>query len=164
MQPLQVDIGSAIQTIQAILAPAVMLTAVALLLLSLNSRHTALVSRIRSLDDEARVLRRKNRLPQSDKVRLSNLKEQQGLLLPRVRYIRNGILCLSLSAIFFVLTSFWIGLGYFTIPVRVSQIMIHLTFITGMFLVLCGVIYLALEMYFSYRTILVEVEEQPLGT
>jgi len=79
----------------------------------------------------------------------------------RIKYITNGILCLSLSAIFIVLTSFWTGLGYFAIPLGVSQIMIHLTFITGMFLVLYGVVYLALEMYFSYRIILVEVKEQP---
>ena len=157
---MQSDIGTAIQTIQAILAPAVMLTAVALLLLSMNSRHSSLVNRIRLLDHEARSLRKKVELPESDKVRLDNIKEQQSLLLPRIKYIRNGILCLSISAIFFVLTSFWIGLGYFAISVEGTQFMIHLTFITGMFLVLCGVLYLAIEIYLSYRIILVEVGEQ----
>jgi len=154
------DIESAIQTIQAILAPAVMLTAVALLLLSLNSRHSSLVNRIRLLDHEARLLKKKRRLLDLDKVRLGNIKEQQGLLLPRIKYIRNGILCLSFAAIFFVLTSFWIGLVYFAISTNVTQTMIHLTFIAGMFLVLSGIVYLAVEMYFSYRIILVEVKEQ----
>lgn len=154
------DIESAIQTIQAILAPAVMLTAVALLLLSLNSRHSSLVNRIRLLDHEARLLKNKRRLLDLDKVRLGNIKEQQGLLLPRIKYIRNGILCLSFAAIFFVLTSFWIGLGYFAIFINVTQTMIHLTFIAGMFLVLSGIVYLAVEMYLSYRIILVEVKEQ----
>jgi hypothetical protein len=127
----------------------------------MNSRHSAFVNRIRLLDEETRTLKKKRRLLEMDKVRLGNIKEQQGLLPSRIKYITNGILCLSLSAIFIVLTSFWTGLGYFAIPLGVSQIMIHLTFITGMFLVLCGVVYLALEMYFSYRIILVEVKEQP---
>jgi hypothetical protein len=154
------DVESAIQTIQALLAPAVMLTAVALLLLSFNSRHSSLVNRIRLLDHEARLLRKKRRLLDIDEARLANIKEQQNLLLPRIKYVRNGILCLSFAAIFFVLTSFWIGLGYFAIPVAVTQTMIHLTFIAGMFLVLSSIVYLAIEIYLSYRIILVEVKEQ----
>jgi hypothetical protein len=143
---LESDLGGAIQAIQAILAPAVMLTAVALLLLSMNSRHSTLVNRIRLLDDEARTLKKKRRLLEVDSLRLSNIEKQQQLLLPRIKYIRNGILSLSLSAIFFVLTSFWIALGYFPVPTGMSQIMIHVTFLSGMFLVLCGVLYLAVEM------------------
>lgn len=46
----------AIQAIQAILAPAVMITGVALLLLTFNARHSSLVNRIRLLDDEEREL------------------------------------------------------------------------------------------------------------
>jgi hypothetical protein len=38
--------------------------------------------------------------------------------------------------------------------------MIHLTFIAGMFLVLCGVLCLALEVYVSYRVIEIEVKEK----
>ena len=157
---MQSDIGFAIQTIQAILAPAVMLTAVALLLLSMNSRHSSLVNRIRLLDEEARSLKKKRKVLRIDEKRLKNIREQQALLLPRIRYIRNGIFSLSLSAIFFVLTSFWIALGYFPVTFGMTQIMIHATFVTGMFLVLCGVLYLAVEMYHSYKIILVEVKGQ----
>lgn len=157
---MQTDIGSAIQAIQGILAPAVMLTAVALLLLTLNSRHSSLVNRIRLLNEEARMLNSKRRLSEADKSRLGNVKEQQRLLLPRIKYVRNGIFSLSLAATFFVLTSFWIALGYFPITTSMTQVMIHASFVTGMFLVLCGVLYLAVEMYHSYKIILVEVNEE----
>jgi len=137
-----------------------MLTAVALLLLSMNSRHSSLVNRIRLLDEEARTIRKRRRHLDVDKQRLANIKEQQALLLPRIKYIRNGIFSLSLSAIFFVLTSFWIALGYFPVTIGMTQVMIHVTFVTGMFFVLCGVLYLAIEMYHSFKIILVEVKEQ----
>lgn len=155
---LEAEVESAIQAIQAILAPAVMLTTVALLLLTMNTRHSSLVNRIRLLDDEARQLRRNHSQVDQDKQRLGNIEEQQSLLLPRIRHIRNAILSLSLSAIFFVLTSFWIALGYFPVEAVDTQAMIHITFLAGMSLVLCGVLFLAIEIYQSYNIILVEVK------
>ena len=106
------------------------------------------------------MLNSKRRLSEADKSRLGNVKEQQRLLLPRIKYVRNGIFSLSLAATFFVLTSFWIALGYFPITTSMTQVMIHASFVTGMFLVLCGVLYLAVEMYHSYKIILVEVNEE----
>ena len=65
-----------------------------------------------------------------------------------------------LAVIFFILTSLLIGLGYFSFSFTLSQLMIDATFIAGMFLALCGVAYLALELYVSYRVILVELKEK----
>jgi hypothetical protein len=154
-------IFDAIQTIQAILAPAVMITGVALLLLTLNARHSSLVNRIRLLNDEERQLRRKaEKLDELDNARLTSIQNQIDQLLPRLRYVRNGMLCHLLAAIFFVLTSFSIGLSYFPGSSALTQAMINSTFAIGMLLVLVGVAFLAVEIYVSYGVILIETKEE----
>ena len=150
----------AIQAIQAILAPAVMITGVALLLLTFNARHSSLVNRIRLLDDEEReLLRRRPKLDKIETLRLKSIKNQLDLLLSRLLYVRNGMLCLLLAATFFVLTSFSIGLAYFSASIGLTQTMINFTFIPGMLLVLIGVLFLAIEVHISYRVIEIEVME-----
>ncbi|MDE3075708.1 MAG: DUF2721 domain-containing protein [Chloroflexota bacterium] len=146
-----------IQTIQAIMAPAVMITGVALLLLTLNARHSSLVNRIRLLDDENRHLRRTNELDELEGQRLKSIANQIGQLRFRLLYVRNGMLCHLLAVIFFVFTSFAIGLGYLGLPAGPIQGSISATFIVGMLLVLVGVAYLALEVYVSYRIIGIEI-------
>lgn len=141
-----------------------MITGVALLLLTLNARHSSLVNRIRLLNDEERELRRKGgKLDELDNARLRSIQNQIDQLLPRLRYVRNGMLCHLLAAIFFVLTSFSIGLGYFSVSSAITQAMINATFIIGMLLVLVGVTFLALEIYVSYRVILIETREEKRG-
>ncbi|OFX15657.1 hypothetical protein A3K71_01620 [archaeon RBG_16_50_20] len=150
----------AIQAIQAILAPAVMITGVALLLLTFNARHSSLVNRIRLLDDEEReLLRRRPKLDKMETLRLKSIKNQLDLLLSRLLYVRNGMLCLLFAATFFVLTSFSIGLAYFSASIGLTQTMINFTFIPGMLLVLIGVLFLAIEVHISYRVIEIEVME-----
>jgi len=155
------NILEAIQAIQAILAPAVMITGIALLLLTLNARHSSLVNRIRLLNDEEReLLKKRGKLSKLDDTRLKSIRNQIELLLPRLLYIRNGMLCHLLAALFFVLTSFSIGLGYFSVSTFITQTIINVTFVAGMFLVLLGVAFLAVEILVSYRVIVVEVSEQ----
>ena len=154
----------AIQAIQAILAPAVMITGVALLLLTFNARHSSLVNRIRLLDDEEReLLRRRPKLDKIETLRLKSIKNQLDLLLSRLLYVRNGMLCLLFAATFFVLTSFSIGLAYFSASIGLTQTMINFTFIPGMLLVLIGVLFLAIEVHISYRVIEIEVMENKQG-
>ncbi len=137
-----------------------MITGVALLLLTFNARHSSLVNRIRLLDHEEReLLKRTEKLDDGERLRLTSIKNQLNLLLKRLLYVRNGMLCLFLAAIFFVLTSFSIGLAYFPISAGLTQAMINLTFIPGMILVLIGVLFLAVEVYVSYRVIEIEVKE-----
>ena len=154
----------AIQAIQAILAPAVMITGVALLLLTFNARHSSLVNRIRLLDDEEReLLRRRPKLDKMETLRLKSIKNQLDLLLSRLLYVRNGMLCLLFAATFFVLTSFSIGLAYFSASIGLTQTMINFTFVPGMLLVLIGVLFLAIEVHISYRVIEIEVMENKQG-
>lgn len=137
-----------------------MITGVALLLLTFNTRHGSLVNRIRLLDDEVReLLRKRPKLDEMENLRRKSIKNQLDLLLSRLLYVRNGMLCLLLASIFFVLTSFSIGLAYFSVSAGLTQTMINFTFIPGMLLVLVGVVFLAVEVYISYRVIEIEVRE-----
>lgn len=152
------EVAATIQAIQGILAPAVMITGVALLLLTLNARHSVLVNRIRLLDDEKRIIDKKlGKRDETEKLRLTSIADQLNLLLPRLKYVRNGMLCHMFAVMFFVVTSFSIGLGYFSVSTSFTSLLTTVTFMGGMFLVLCGVAYLSLELFMSYRVIEVEV-------
>ncbi len=157
------EVANAIGTIQDILAPAVMITGVALLLLTFNARHSVLVNRIRLLDDEKRQINRRlassGGLENHEEARLNSIGNQLNLLLPRLAYVRNGMLCHMIAVLFFVVTSLLIGLGHLPTLSQPTQTAISITFTLGMFLVLIGVAFLALEIFVSYRVILVEVTE-----
>jgi len=135
-----------------------------LLLLTFNARHSALVNRIRLLNDEKRLLSKKlassKKLYKTGEARLKSIKNQLNLLLPRLAYVRNGMLCHLLAVLFFVLTSFSIGLARFSTTTGLTQTAINTTFTLGMLLVLLGVVFLALEIFVSYKVILVEVTEE----
>ena len=92
---------------------------------------------------------------------MKSIKNQLNLLLLRLAYVRNGMLCHLLAVLFFVLTSFLIGLGLLPTPSELTEIAISITFTLGMFLVLVGVAFLALEIFVSYKVIVVEVTEAP---
>ena len=159
------EVASAIGTIQDILAPAVMITGVALLLLTFTSRHSVLVNRIRLLDDEKRQITRRlvssENLDKTEEIRLKSIRNQLNLLLPRLAYVRNGMLCHLIAVLCFVLTSLLIGLGHLPTATGPTQTAISIAFTLGMFLVLVGVAFLALEVFVSYRVIVVEVTEEP---
>jgi hypothetical protein len=142
-----------------------MITGVALLLLTFNARHSVLVNRIRLLGDEKRQIDRKlqssENLDKTEQIRLESIKEQLDLLLLRLVYVRNGMLSHLLAVMFFVLTSFLIGLGLLLTPSEPTQIAIAITFTLGMFLVLVGVAFLAWEVFVSYKVIVVEATEEP---
>lgn len=160
------EVSTAIGTIQDILAPAVMITGVALLLLTFNARHSVLVNRIRLLENEKRQIVRKldnsENPDKTEEIRLKSIKNQLNLLLPRLAYVRNGMLCHLVAVLFFVITSFLIGLGHLPTPSEPTQTAISITFTLGMFLVLAGVAFQALEVFVSYKVIVVEVTEETL--
>ncbi|HIK27439.1 MAG: DUF2721 domain-containing protein [Oscillatoriaceae bacterium SKW80] len=150
------------QVIQAILAPAVMISFNGLFFLGLNARQTSVFSRIRSLNDEKRkILREINNKQISapcDALRCLNIETQLSSLLQRGWYIRNCIICCSLSVGVFVLTSLAIGMLFY-LEIKASKLPLYL-FIIGMLLVLCEVIFLCLDELISYSVILLEAKEK----
>lgn len=151
------------EAIQAILAPAVMISSSALFFLGLSNRYVALLTRIRLLNAEKRELNRKFReigkLEATDNNRLFHINNQVNALLQATWYVRNAIMCLVVAVICFVLTSFSIGVNFFVSTSLMQGIPIYL-FLGGMFLVLSGVVCMALDIFISSRVILVEVKDE----
>jgi len=154
---------TAIQAIQAILAPAIGISAVGLLLLSLGSRYSTIINRIRLLNDERRKLSRllseKGELSYLDNVRFMSITKQREELLIRSRYIRNAILSMQSAVGLFVLSSVIIAVNLF-ITTDFLQALPLLVFIIGMCSVFAGVVFYAMEVYRSFKIILLEVKAE----
>ncbi|MEQ9668275.1 DUF2721 domain-containing protein [Coleofasciculus sp. G2-EDA-02] len=151
------------QVIQAILAPAVMISSSGLFFLGLNARQSSLLNRIRLLNNERRIIAKElmhqGQFDSGEDIRFLSLEHQLNNLLRRAWYVRNSTLCDTLAVVFFVLTSFAIALHFFMGITFLAQLPIFL-FITGMFLVLVGVICLAIDEVIAYSVILLEVQDK----
>jgi len=154
---------TAIQAIQAILAPAVGISAVGLLLLGLSNRYSAIINRIRLLNEEKRKFSRqlgeKGELAYTDNVRYMSILKQTQELLIRSRYVRNAILSHQVAIGLFVLTSVAIALNMFvsTTTLQVTPLII---FVAGMLGVFAGILFAAIEVYRSFKIILLEVKAE----
>ena len=92
------------------LAPAFMVNAAALLLLSLHNKFSTLSARIRALNAERRGLRQK---PETTEEREANLSRQIQRLVKRLKYVRRAILFHYTGIALCLLTSFLIVLNTF---------------------------------------------------
>jgi len=157
----------AVEAIQAILAPAIMVSACGLLLLGLLNRYTMIMSRIRALSEERRHLVRATTPPAEavplEVARLASVMRQLEDLLDRVRLLRNAVMCQVVAVGCFVLTSLLLGLrvagpGWLKLshPVPV--------FVIGMAVLFAGVVFEGTDVVRAYRTIRLEVGELTQGT
>jgi hypothetical protein len=154
---------TAVQAIQALLAPAVGISAVGLLLLGLNNRYSIIINRIRLLNEERRrylrILSEKDSLEYADNTRFMSISNQSKELLVRSRLVRNAILSMQMSIALFVLTSVAVGAGLF-IPTDFVRGIPLVVFIVGMVSVLLGILFAAREVHRSYRILLLEVKAE----
>jgi hypothetical protein len=154
---------SALEAIQAMLAPAVGISAVGLLLLSLSSRYSTIINRIRLLNDEkrryVRLLEERTELSYAESVRHMSVVNQSRELLVRSRYVRNAILAMQAAIGFFVVTSIAIGLNLFITSSLLARVPL-LIFVLGMIAVLVGIVHAAVEVRRSYRIVLLEVKAE----
>jgi len=155
---------TAIQAIQAILAPALGISAVGLLLLGLLNRYSNIISRIRLLNEEKRKLTRtlaekESDVAFTDNFRYLSVRKQTGELLLRSSLIRNSILWLQASAGLFVLASLAIGLNLFVSNDFLEGLAL-IIFMTGMVGVFIGIVYAAIEVYRSFKIVLIEVKAE----
>jgi hypothetical protein len=152
--------GFAVQAIQAILAPAIMVSACGLRLLGLLNRYTVIMSRIRALNEERRRLMRSTTPPaeaqREEITRLARVIRQLDDLVDRVRLLRNAVMSQVVAVGCFVLSSLLIGLrvagpGWLTLvhPLPV--------FVTGMAVLFAGVVFEGTDVLRAYRTIRLEV-------
>ncbi len=154
---------TAIQGIQAVLAPALGISAVGLLLLALNNRYSAIVNRIRLLNDEKRrfhkLLADNVQLNYTENARYQSIRNQMEGLLMRSRLIRNAIIWLQLAIGLFVLTSVAIGMSLFVAAAALASSTLVI-FVCGMVCVLVGIVFAAIEIARSFRIVLIEVNAE----
>jgi len=150
------NINQAVQFISGLLAPTIMISSCGLILLGLQNKYSNIIDRIRDLNEEKRRLEMMDSLDRFQERRMRSLAAQMDRLLVRARLDRNGILSLYLAILFFVLTSLAIAPAYFgyfgLIPLSIAF------FVTGIGLVLTGIVYVALEVSNSYKVVKYEVE------
>jgi hypothetical protein len=150
-----------VMTIQAILAPALGISATGLLLLSLFNRYSSMVNRIRLLNAEKRkyldIVLEKDELPYTENIRLMSIVNQIKNLLFRSKLSRNAILSIQTAITLFVLTSVLIGINVFLASTFAETFALML-FLTGMIFVLVGIIFSAWEIQNSYKITELEVK------
>ena len=151
---------TAIGAIQAILAPALGISAVGLLLLGLLNRYSNMITRIRLLNDEKRKLIKMfagTKEPEyADNVRFASIKKQTDELLLRSKLVRNAILSMESAIGMFVLASIAIGLNLF-VTSELNRVVALALFMGGMIGVFVGVVFTGAEIHRSFKIVLIEV-------
>lgn len=149
-----------IELIQYMLAPAVMISACGLLLLGINNKYSLVVNRIRLLNEERRKITKKagnEKFEVEDNVRLESITRQLDRLVFRVKLVRNAVLAYTTAIGFFILTSFFIGIEFFTKAVDLD-VLILIGFLFGMIAVFAGILYALFETRKGYEIVRFEVE------
>lgn len=147
------------QTIQAILTPALMISACGLLLLGLNNRYAIVISRIRLLNDEKR---RKLADPEGidreyvDALRFESVLQQIPSLLMRANYLRRSLMFLWSGVICYLLSSILLGFGLF-FGVNAASVAVWV-FMFGLLSAIAGVVFALLDITLAYRVLKLEVE------
>lgn len=151
---------TAVQVIEAVLAPGIMISACGLLLLGMNNKYSLVVSRIRLLGEERRkfsIKASKEEFLYQEEVRLKSISIQIEKLKYRVKLVRNAVFSYSLAVALFVITSMQIGLS-FIIKSSGSEPLIIVSFSLGMLFVLIGICYAAVETIKGYEIINYEIK------
>lgn len=147
------------QTIQAILTPALMISACGLLLLGLNNRYAVVVSRIRLLNDEKR---RKLADPEAidreyvDALRFESLLQQIPALMVRANYLRRSLMFLWVGVSAYLLSSIMLGSGLF-LGLNAASAAVWV-FMLGLLSAIVGVAFALLDITLAYRVLKLEVE------
>jgi putative Mn2+ efflux pump MntP len=148
---------SVIQIIQLILAPAVMINACGLLLLATSSKYSSVLNRIRLLNEEKRkLLKKAGEKNFEEDLRLESLARQIERLMVRAKLVRNSVMCYTAAIALFIITSLLIGLGFLIYRFE-SETVITIAFLSGMVVVLLGVVYSFLDARRGYEIVRFDV-------
>ena len=157
---MQTEIGlTVVQAIQLMLAPAVMINGCGLLLLSISNKFSSVVNRVRLLNEERRKLfarASEQNFGAQENQRLESIARQLDRLLRRAWMVRNSLLCYSIAVALFVLTSLLIGFDYFLIAIGLKSVIIA-SFMAGLVIFFCGVIFAALDTLKGYEIVKYDV-------
>lgn len=152
---------SGIEAIQAMMAPALGISATALLLLNMHNRYSSIINRIRILTEERRryYIKVSNNEESGtyEKFRYSSISSQITMLTIRCKELRNAILFMMGSILLFVISSLLIGVNMFFSSV-VFRMFPLVFFSVGMIMVMVGIIYSAKDVINSYKVTEIEVK------
>ena len=148
------DVTKIVQSIQYVLAPAVMVSSAALLLLGYQNKFSNLASRFRALNHERRLLSQKISRDPLEETRLQNLIEQIDQLMQRANHVKNAIVLAYFSIISFTGASFLIFLNVYAF-FRIYHV-IFVIFFLGLLALLNSAILMTRESWLSYRIIALE--------
>lgn len=155
------SIISGITAIQAILAPALGISATALIMLSISNRYSLTINRIRLLNEERRRFTAKSAeksdLAYTEKIRFSNVQNQLDKLLIQCRELRNAVVLMQIAIMLFVLSSLAIALNLIISSGFLKDLPL-LFFSIGMISVLAGIIFSAIDVIKSFRVATIEVK------
>jgi len=149
---------SASSLIQIMLAPGLMISACGLLLLGMNNKYSLVVSRIRLLNEERRNYMFEDQQDQGLKIRHKSIDVQINKLRYRMGLIRNAVFSYSVAVAFFILASLMIGFNRVAEHGSIDWLVIA-TFLAGMFFVLVGILFAAIEVWKGYRIVMIEIQD-----
>lgn len=143
------------------LAPAVMINACALLLLGINNKYSAMMSRIRMLNEEKRRYMNKVKdnkdLDYLETTRFQSIAKQIKVLQFRLKLIRNSILSLTIGLFLFILTSILIGTEAL-VGLNITKYIFIATFALGMISVAVGLVYILKDTLKGYNIINLDIK------
>lgn len=152
-----------IKTIQLMIVPVVMISAVGLLLLSISNKNSSINSRLRTLNQERRLFMKKiqegKELEFLETFRLQSIQKQIEFLLFRLKIVRNTIIFYVVGLFLFILTSLLIGLASF-IQINILHYIMVGTFIVGMISIAIGLIFTLFENLHGYKVLVVEIKAE----
>ena len=149
----------ALQTIQALLTPALLISACGLLLLGLNNRYAIVVGRVRQLNDEKR---KKLIEPESidreyvDAVRFESLMRQIPSLLVRANHLRHALIFLWVGVICYLVTSLGLGASIY-VHQSLATVAVCI-FLAGIVSAVIGVVYALLDISLAQKVLQLESE------
>jgi hypothetical protein len=147
--------------IQAMLAPAVMISACGLLLLGMNSKYSLVIDRIRNLLLEKRS--HAGNIGDSEyAARLAVINQQLEEFRVRVQMVRNAVVGYLVAVTCFILTSFAIGVQQWVTLPSLSLVAV-ICFMIGMFSVLVGASFAVLDAWTGYKVIMIEMNDDRAG-
>lgn len=142
--------------ISSALAPAVAISACAILASNAQSKYSALVDRIRALNAERRDFQHLDPISAPDALRVKSLDRQIALIFRRSRHMRDAIFLLYAAIACIITTSFLIAaIQYFQLKTLGHAPKV--TFLSGLVLVLAALFKELLEVRLTFRVVRYEL-------
>ena len=151
-----------VNIIQTMLAPGIMISACALLLLGVNNKYSMVIDRIRALQVEKRQLNfvaQKTGLTEEEKHRLNSVVMQLKKFTIRFKIIKNILISYASAIAFFITSSFLIGVSFLINAETVEHLCLSL-FLMGMLSVLIGIIHVVMEALQGYDIVMIEIDDR----